>query len=267
MIKWLLEIIDENPLNTLEFFLIIFTVFLVAAYIGKIFSRKKSLSDKVADEEAKLILGAILSLLGLFIAFTLNVAIEGYNLRQFSEEKETIGIAKAYQYSDLLSKEESEKAKEKIKEYLDIRIEFFNSGYRKKHIMWQELSFAKQKELWDIGVNNLKRKEMLEASVATAVLSSYSELYDNQQKTVIGWQEQIPAAAWILLFLFSVSSNLLIGYNIRGIQGKNWMIYILPFLMAVSLFIIAEIDVPGEGVIHVSSKNLDALKSRILDLK
>lgn len=261
MINLLLRFIEEYPLNTLSIFLTVFFLFLTSAYIGKFFSRKKTLDDKVGDDEAKIILGAILSLLGLFTGFILNVAISGYNLRQSAEENETIGIGKAYQYSTLLPTEDSLKAKKTIVEYLEARINFFNSGYTSNHAFWQELSFEKQNELWKIGMNNVKQKE---TAVTTAILNSYSDLYINQEKTMIGWQEQVPSATWVLLLLFAVTSNLLVGYNIRGIQGKNWMMHILPFLMAISLFIIAEIDVPGEGVIHVSSKNLEALKQRIL---
>jgi hypothetical protein len=35
---------------------------------------------------------------------------------------------------------------------------------------------------------------------------------------------------------------------------------VLPFLTTLALFMIAEIDIPGEGIIHVTPDDLEALK-------
>ena len=57
-----------------------------------------------------------------------------------------------------------------------------------------------------------------------------------------------PGAAWVLLILFAVSANVLIGYNIRGLRGSNIMILILPLLTTMALFMIAEIDIRVKGL-------------------
>lgn len=58
-------------------------------------------------------------------------------------------------------------------------------------------------------------------------------------------------------------SNFLIGYNIRGKSGSNTLIFIIPAVTALALFMIAEIDVPGKGIIHVSPDNLTAVRTTI----
>jgi len=82
-----------------------------------------------------------------------------------------------------------------------------------------------------------------------------------QVQTTAGWRDQIPVAAWILLIIFSIAANYLIGHNIRGLRGRNTLIITLPLLTTLALFMIAEIDVPGEGVIYVKPDNLIALKA------
>lgn len=59
--------------------------------------------------------------------------------------------------------------------------------------------------------------------------------------------------------MFGLCSNFLIGYNVRGQKGSNRLIFIIPAITALALFMIAEIDVPGKGIIHVSPDNLQAL--------
>lgn len=47
----------------------------------------------------------------------------------------------------------------------------------------------------------------------------------------------------------------------RKVKGKNWLIFILPSLTTLALFMIAEIDIPGEGIIHVTPDDLISLQS------
>ncbi|OBY37158.1 hypothetical protein PR729_09025 [Providencia rettgeri] len=49
-------------------------------------------------------------------------------------------------------------------------------------------------------------------------------------------------------------------------KGKNWLILILPSLTTLALFMIAEIDVPGEGMIHVTPDDLICYRSFYLEL-
>jgi hypothetical protein len=61
----------------------------------------------------------------------------------------------------------------------------------------------------------------------------------------------------MLMFLIAVLSNLLLGY---GMHGKALVLSIvLPLAVAVSFFLIADIDSPRGGVIRIHPQNLDAL--------
>jgi hypothetical protein len=59
------------------------------------------------------------------------------------------------------------------------------------------------------------------------------------------------------MFLISVLSNLLIGYGAHG--KKPILSLILPLAVALSFFLIADIDSPRGGIIHVHPQNLNAL--------
>ena len=50
--------------------------------------------------------------------------------------------------------------------------------------------------------------------------------------------------------------NLLVGYNARRIEGKIKRFFILPLIVSVAFFLIAEMDSPRHGVIRVSPQNL-----------
>nr|WP_314263625.1 hypothetical protein [uncultured Moellerella sp.] len=251
------NILVDTPVDSMLVFILSFFLLMASAYVGKFVFKRRSKDNVVEEDETKIILGAILSLLGLLIGFILSISINGYNTRQQSQEIETIAIGNAYQRSELLSIEKQKPAKEILAQYLDARIQFFNSGANVKEHQWRNVSLDKQTELW-----NIASQQALETPnpVVASVLTAYSDLYTSQQKTMASWRQQIPGAAWFLLIFFAICSNILIGYNIRGIHGRNFQILILPFLTTLALFMIAEIDIPGEGIIHVIPDDLELLK-------
>ncbi len=251
------ELINDSPIDSILLFVITFVLLILSAYIGKYIFKRKSAHEEVADDEAKIILGAILSLLGLLIGFVLSISINGYNNRQQTEENEAIAIGTAYQRAQLLNADDRNNASQLLQQYLEARIEFFKSGISDENSQWRMVSLEKQNQLWEIAV---KEANQSPNPVVASVLTAFSDLYLYQQKTMASWRHQIPNATWLLLIFFAICSNVLIGYNIRGTKGKNCLILILPSLTTLALFMIAEIDVPGEGMIHVVPDDLVLLQ-------
>lgn len=255
------SVLNLVAMNSVVLFVVIFLFMLGASIIGKCLFKKKHRGDALADDEAKIILGALLSLLFLLMGFVLSIAIGGYNAREQTEEQEAIAIANALQNTAMLSQEGQQQAYPLLERYLTTRIAFFNSGTRHYSQPLQEQSIALQKKLWGIA-----RVEANTSSVNgfSLLLSSYTELYNTQARTTAGWRDQIPGAAWLLLIILSIAANYLIGHHIRGLRGRNSLIITLPLLTTLALFMIAEIDVPGEGVIYVKPDNLVALQTTML---
>ena len=88
-------------------------------------------------------------------------------------------------------------------------------------------------------------------------LEGMNDVLSTQGYALAAWQNRIPIAAWILLVAISVFCNLLIGYGVRG--GSAFRLYILPIALSISLFLIADIDSPYRGLIHVPPQNLESL--------
>ena len=256
------ELLNQSPVDSLLLFIVTFALLIGAAYGGKhLFKRRYSEEEKVEEDEAKLILGALLSLLGLLIGFVLTVAISGYNDRQRTEEQEAITIGVAYQHTQLLEDPIKAAAESLLEQYLEARIAFFESGVGAANTYWRHASVELQAQLWGLAVTETQQ---VPNAINALVLKAYSELYLSQQHTLSSWRHQIPNAAWLLLLFFAVSANALIGYNIRGLKGDNWLLFILPSLTTLALFMVAEIDIPGEGLIHVMPDDLLDLKQFLL---
>src|SRR5690606_19391049 len=112
-----------------------------------------------------------------------------------------------------------------------------------------------QTKMWNF-VSEVARKAP--NPVSMSLVEACSQLYITQQKTMASWRHQVPMTAWLILIVFGVCSNFLIGYHMRS-GGRAWLL-VVPFVSALALFMISEIDVPGKGVIHVTPQNLEALQ-------
>lgn len=257
--SWIQQILDEMPIGTEAIFLAIFLLLSIAAFFGKYIFRKHQNSPN--DDQAKIVLGAILSLLGLLIGFVLTISIGGYNDRQKTEENEAIVIGSAFQKIDLLPLDQQQNAQNILIDYLDARVNFYQSDTQKENTNWKNISLEKQNQLWQISTFEARQAP---TPVNASILSIFNDLYTTQEKTSVSWDFKIPNIVWGLIIFFALVANFLIGYSARNIESGNILILVLPFLMALSLFIISEIDIPGKGVIHVTPDHLITLKNTLI---
>lgn len=227
-----------------------------AALLGKFTWGQRVKRDAVAEEEVKIVLGATLSLFGLLIGFILTFAIGGYNTRVAAEENEAIAVGNAFQRTSLLKDSHQGQARQILSDYLQLRTQFFETMDDTARAQIRLDSIRMQTRMWGL-ISNIA-KASPDPVIATA-LNACNDLYTAQQKTMASWRHQIPAAAWAVLIVFGLCSNFLIGYNVRGKSGRDLMIYLVPAATALALFMIAEIDVPGKGIIHVEPSNLKAI--------
>lgn len=240
----------------------IFALLSLAAFLGKFTWNKRFKHDAVAEDELKIVLGATLSLFGLLIGFILSFAIGGYNMRVAAEENEAIAIGNAFQRNSLLKDSHQQQAKALLQDYLSLRTQFFETMNEGQRAQIRRESIRMQTRMWTL-VSKIATANP-DPVIATA-LNACNDLYIAQQKTMASWRHHIPGAAWFLLIIFGVCSNFLIGYNIRGQNRRNSLIFIVPFVTALALFLITEIDVPGKGLIHVSPDNLIILRETLSD--
>ena len=73
--------------------------------------------------------------------------------------------------------------------------------------------------------------------------------------------DRIPLAAWAFMVLIAVLCNAMVGYNGGRSRSQSAMLFILPLIVGISLFLIADIDSPRSGIIHVAPQNLITLNA------
>ncbi|HVP50319.1 MAG TPA: hypothetical protein VMT56_03765 [Candidatus Bathyarchaeia archaeon] len=246
--------LSNYPLLTL---LLTAALMWVGIQIGQLLGKRKPISE----EEGKgfdLITSATLTLLGLIIGFSFSMAVSRYDLRKAYEEEEANAIGTEYVRAGLLSGESSAKVKTMLKEYLEQRLRWYTE--RDPDLLGQtdQETLKLQDQMWtvvqDAAVPN-------QTATMGLVLSGMNDVLNRQGYTQAAWWNRIPRGAWVLMVALSFCSCVLVGY---GARWKGPMLaFVLPIIIAVAFFLIADIDSPRRGVIRVAPQNLISLRDSL----
>jgi len=225
-----------------------------AARIGLAFRKKHHSPDEEDTEDFTFIVGATLTLLGLIIGFTFSMAVSRYDQRMNFEEQEANAIGTEYIRVDALPPADAAKIRSLLKEYLDNRIQYYVARDQDSLVKINAATLQLQNLLWTAVIAPAKTQP---TPLTALAVSGMNDVLNAQGYAQAAWWNRIPAAAWILLVTISVFCNLLIGYGVR--LKSELLFLILPVVLSVSLFLIADIDSPRRGVIHIRAQNLESL--------
>jgi len=238
-------IISSTAILTASFFLLT-----IALYLGRRYGNE----DPGVRDGLRLILGATLSLLALLIGFTLSMAIGGYNARQAAEEAEATAVRTAFLRAQLLPEEGRERSRAVLGEYLANRIRAYELDDPVERGRARDRGRTSQLRLWNEAA---RVAQGAQTPITSVVVVGVNDVLTSQQKARAAWRNQIPMAAWILLFVIAALCNVMLGYDTRNVQRRRaGLLWVLPVVISLSFFMIADIDMPGAGMIRVAPVNL-----------
>lgn len=205
-------------------------------------------------DDLKFVLGGALTILGLIVGFTFQIALDSYDRRKMFEVQEANAIGTEYALTELLPAPDATMVRGLLKQYIDQRISNYTSrsDQRVKELAAQTVRL--QGEMWSAVAASAGAKPS--ALVALAV-SGMVNVLDAEGYARAAWRHHIPIAAWTLLFVISIFCCALIGRATQGGSGLAFLI--LPVVLSISLFLIAEIDSPSAGSIRVEPRDLENL--------
>jgi len=225
-----------------------------AAWIGMLLRSRRQEFSESTRSDFNTVVGATLTLLGLLIGFTFSMATTRYDLRKSLEEEEANAISTEYARLDLLPGGAPAGLQNLLRQYTDLRIQFYEAHYGSNLQKINAETVKVQNQLWVTIATAAKAQPSPLSALAS---SGMNDVLNAQGYTQAAWWNRIPIAAWSLMFLIAVLSNLLIGYGAHG--KKPILSLILPLAVALSFFLIADIDSPRGGIIRVHPQNLYVL--------
>jgi hypothetical protein len=185
------------------------------------------------------------------------MAIDRHDLRERLEEGEANAISTEYLRADLLPTASAVRTKELLKQYLDQRILFYteqdNAIVNQINLKTDQI----QSDLWNVVLPIARSNQ---TAITALVSSGMNDVLNSQGYVQAAWWNRIPFTAWTLMGAIAICANLLVGFGARNFRENVTLFMIFPFVIAVSFFLIADIDSPRGGVIRIEPRNLITLQ-------
>ena len=237
---------------------IVFSMFSVivlwlAAQFGANLRKTRPLKDDLR-EDFGLVETATLTLLALIIGFSFSMATYRYDQRKNYEEAEANAIGTEYVRAGLLPASDTSTVRAQLRKYTQLRIAFYRTRDYEELQQIDADTVKLQSEMWSaVQTPAVAQPTPLMALTAAGM----NDVLNSQGYTQAAWWNRIPTSTWGLMMAIAVSCNLLVGYGARNAKGI--MLTILPLIVSISFLLIADIDSPRRGLIHVVPQNLVSL--------
>lgn len=242
------------------FFLVSFLLLWLAAWIGATVLRKHRKLDDSVREDFNVVLAATLTLLGLILGFSFSMAINRYDQRKNLEEEEANAIGTEYLRAGLLPAADAAKVRALLKEYLDLRIQFYVLRDVESWRLVTARTAKVQDEMWKA----VQAPAVAQPTPISALaVAGMNDVINAQGYTQAAWWNRIPITAWGLMLTIAVVCNLLVGYGSRDVRMGRFLILVLPLVASITFMLIADIDSPRGGLIRVAPQNLHSLEESL----
>lgn len=245
-----IHLFDFLPLWIIFFCLIGFI--LLSTWIGVVFVRSRKESRKKSTEFGHLnsVVGAILGLVSLILAFTFNITLARFDARKDYLLQEVNAIGTTWLRAGFISEPRSSEVKDLLLEYVRLRVEAGKQTEKILEVIPQSNKI--ETKIW-FHVNELSKNEPRNDIFNALFIEAVNEMFDDQTKrTTAALSYRIPTFIWISFFFLIGISMFGVGCIFGKKKQINWHI-ILVLALALGIVIVTIIDLDStSGLVHIN---------------
>jgi hypothetical protein len=205
----------------------------------------------------KMVLTALLTLLGLILSFTYLASVQRYEVRKQTAIMEANALGTAFLRADLVAEPGSTELKQALLDYARTRVS------DKKKTVWlpeERMAFLQktlkeQERLWPITENIIE--ESKPGPIETALVTAINHVLDVHNLRIAASLDKLPLAITLMMLVMAAAALGVAGFN-AGIYGKMSRGRMTTFALVLTLilFVIQDYDRPHEGWIRVPDATL-----------
>jgi hypothetical protein len=198
-----------------------------------------------------------LGLLAFMLAFTFGMAGSRFEERRQVVLDEANAIGTCYLRAEMLPAPMRTEVKNLLREYVDVRLDAVQqSGKLDQDVARSEELHGR---LWAQAVAVTEKDR---SPIAAIFVESLNEVIDlHSTRVMAGLRSRVPAVIWIVLYVLAILAMEMIGYH-AGLANSRRSIAAFSLIIgfALVLFLIADLDRPGQGLIGVSQQAMIDLR-------
>ncbi len=200
--------------------------------------------------------GGTLGLLAFMLAFTFGLASTRFEARRQILLQEANAIGTCYLRAGMLSEPMRSDAQNLLREYVDARLEAVQPG---KLAQGMAKSEELRKRLWAVATTAADKEKNVITSLFIQALNQVIDLHAT--RVMAGVRSRVPGVIWIVLYLLLILAMVMLGYQ-SGLAKSRRSIAVLALVIGFSsvLYLIADLDRPGQGMLQTSQEAMTDLR-------
>ena len=249
-------LLDPFPLWTILPLTVVLAV--LSVELGYRFARYRQQRD-LSEKESSLggMVGATLGLLAFMSAFTFGLAGSRFEDRRQVLLSEANAIGTTYLRAAMIPEPMGTESRNLLREYVDIRIK----GVQEPDHLAQALARSEElhNQLWTQAVAATAKER---SPMTSIYVQSLNEVIDVHATRLMALRSRVPAIIWIVLYLLGFLAMVLMGYQ-SGLADSRRSLAAIALILGFSLvlYLIADIDRPGQGTLQVSQQSMIDLRN------
>ncbi len=248
--------LDNIPLLILFIFtgLLITLSYECGFRVGRWRSRRSEHEQEVV---VRSLVGAMMGLLTFILAFTFWIAATHFDAARQALLTQTNMIRTAYMRADLLPEPHRTEIRNLLREYVDIRLEAYQTGdFKRVFIRSNDI----HNQIW---VQVVKARDKASSPIYVGhYIQSLNDLIGLHTRQLTVRQEfRIPRGIWVMLYAIIPLAAASIGLH-AGLTGASRPLVALAFVLIISvvMVLIMDLDHPRRGSLKVSENALIDLR-------
>jgi hypothetical protein len=197
-----------------------------------------------------------LGLLAFMLAFTFGLAGSRFEDRRQVLLSEANAIGTTYLRAAMLPEPMRTETQNLLREYVDVRLEAVQPGKLDQALKTSEELHNK---LWSQAVAATEKDR---SPIMGLFVSSLNDVIDlHAERVMAGLRSRVPGVIWIVLYVLAILAMVMMGYH-SGLAHSRRSIAVIALVIGFSsvLYLIADLDRPGQGTLKVSQQSMIDLR-------
>jgi hypothetical protein len=189
-------------------------------------------------------------LLGLLLGFTIAMVLPRFDERRQLVVDEANAIGTTALRAEMLPEPERSKSLELLRQYAVVRRNSATTGPEQS----LQPTKALQTQLWQQIVAVTQKSQ---TAVTAAYMLTLNETIDVSEKRLAAFENRVPKSVWTIIVIVAVFQAFAGGFSLKR---KLWFsLLAAPLVVAVVMALIADLDSPHTGLIHVEQNAMERL--------
>lgn len=237
---------------TLLIVAILFVLMISLHWAGFRLKRSRLRKQSADTEGGGSMEGSMLGLLALLLAFTFGMSSSRYDGRRSVLIQEANDIGTAILRADLYPDSLRNVLRNDFKQYLELRIAYFDAGYNQQKINASVSgSSAIASRLWKtVTQAGQQNQHLLATQQMVPALNSMFDTATNRDAARLG---HVPESILWLLFLLTLTASFIIGYGTKTDKRDPIVVAGFALMTALTIYLILDLDRPRRGIITMDT--------------